>query len=452
MELEGYEPIEALGESATAMLLRARPAGGDRPVVIKLLKSEHPTPEDVARLTHEHRIVGDLAVGGVVRPLRVERFKHRVGLILEDFGGVSLRSVLHPGGLSTDEFLRLAIPLARTLGELHDADVIHKDLNPSNIVVDAALSTVKITDFGIASRLPRVHREAASPDRLEGTLAYLSPEQTGRMNRAVDHRSDLYALGATFYELLTGRVPFPTEDAMELVHCHLAVRPTPPCEVRDAVPEALSDIAVKLLAKAPEDRYQSAYGLVRDLEVCRRQWGEGARIEAFPLGRQDVAGRFQIPAHLYGREAEIAALRESFDRVMAGASELLLLVGASGVGKSALVGEIQRSVAERRGYLISGKFDQFSRQSPYASLIAALRDLVRQLLGEPPEKLAQWRKAILDALGGNAGVVAEVIPDVTKITGPPPRWPNSARPRPSTASTSSSVSSSGCSPSPDIRW
>ena len=194
-------------------------------VVIKLLKSEYPTPEEVARLAHEHRIVEDLPLDGVVRPLRIERFKHRVGLILEDFGGVSLRSMIGPGGMTTEAFLRLAIPLARTLGEIHDADVIHKDLNPSNIVVDRALTTVKITDFGIASRLPRVHREATSPERLEGTLAYLSPEQTGRMNRAVDHRSDLYALGATFYEMLTGRAPFAASDAMELVHCHLAVRP-----------------------------------------------------------------------------------------------------------------------------------------------------------------------------------------------------------------------------------
>ena len=318
MELEGYEAIETLGESGTAVLLRARPAGDGTSVVIKLLKSEYPTPEEVARLAHEHRIVDGLRLDGVVRPLRIERFKHRVGLILEDFGGVSLRSMIGPGGMTTESFLRLAIPLARTLGEVHDADVIHKDLNPSNIVVDGALTTVKITDFGIASRLARVHREATSPERLEGTLAYLSPEQTGRMNRAVDHRSDLYALGATFYEMLTGRVPFAASDAMELVHCHLAVRPEPPHAVQPAVPEALSEIVVKLLAKAPEDRYQSAYGLVRDLESSRRQWTEQGRIEPFPLGRHDVASRFQIPARLYGREAELTAMAESFERVAAG--------------------------------------------------------------------------------------------------------------------------------------
>src|SRR5688572_9400498 len=423
VELEGYEAVETLGESGTALLLRARQAADDTSVVVKLLKSEYPTPEEVARLAHEHRIVEDLRLDGVVRPLRIERFKHRVGLILEDFGGVSLRSMIGPGGMATETFLRLAIPLARTLGEIHDADVIHKDVNPSNIVVDGALTTVKITDFGIASRLPRVHREAASPERLEGTLAYLSPEQTGRMNRAVDHRSDLYALGATFYEMLTGRVPFVTSDAMELVHSHLAVRPDPPHAVQPAVPEALSDIVVKLLAKAPEDRYQSAYGLVRDLEAGRRQWSEQGRIEPFELGRHDVASRFQIPSRLYGRDSEIAAMTESFRRVSAGATELLVLAGSSGVGKSVIVGEIQQAVTERRGHLISGKFDQFSSHSPYASLIDALSELVRQLLGEPPEQLARWRATIIETLGGNLGVVAEVIPDVTRITGPPPPVP-----------------------------
>jgi histidine kinase len=279
VEVEGYEEVEVLGESATAILLRARPQDGGS-VVIKLLKSEYPTPEEVARLSHELHIVEDLRLDGVVRPLRVERFKHRVGLVLEDSGGSSLRSIIGPTGLDVETFLRVAIPLVRTLGHLHDADVIHKDLNPSNIVVDDTLSSVQITDFGIASRLPRVHREPRPADHLEGTLPYLSPEQTGRMNRAVDHRSDFYALGATFYEALTGRPPFTGADAMELVHCHLAVRPTPPRDVNPAVQEALSDIVVKLLAKSPEDRYQSGYGLLRDLELCHEAWRKDERIDA----------------------------------------------------------------------------------------------------------------------------------------------------------------------------
>ena len=296
VELDGYEDVEALAESANSILLRARAQDTGTSVVVKLLKSEYPTPEEVARLAHEHRIAEDLQLDGVVRPLRIERFKHRVGLILEDSGGSSLRSIIGPTGLDTQTFLRVAIPLVRTLGHVHDADIIHKDLNPSNIVVDDTLSTVQITDFGIASRLPRVHRESGRADRLEGTLAYLSPEQTGRMNRAVDHRSDFYALGATFYEALTGHPPFAAGDAMEMVHCHLAVRPAPPREVNPAVPEALSDIVVKLLAKSPEDRYQSAYGLLRDLEHCHDAWREhaahrqlhprsGGRAQPFPHPR-----------------------------------------------------------------------------------------------------------------------------------------------------------------------
>jgi predicted ATPase/signal transduction histidine kinase len=421
VELEGYEDVELLGESAAAILLRARVEGTTASVVIKLLTSEYPTPEEVARLAHEHRIVEDLHLDGVVRPLRIERFKHRVGLIFEDSGGSSLRSMIGPTGLDTETFLRVAIPLVRTLGHLHEADVIHKDLNPSNIVVDDTLSTVQITDFGIASRLPRVvHRDARPADRLEGTLPYLAPEQTGRMNRAVDHRSDFYALGATFYEALTGQPPFTATDAMELVHCHLAVRPVPPRDINPAVPEALAGIVMKLLAKSPEDRYQSAYGLLRDLETCQVAWREHQQIGGFSLGRHDMPSRFSIPDRLYGREAETGELLGSLDRVAGGSAELVLLVGGSGVGKSVLVQEIQGPTVERHGHFIRGKFDQYSGSAPYASLIDAVKELVHQLLGEPPERIATWRDTILTALAGNAAVVGDVIPDVTRITGPLP--------------------------------
>jgi predicted ATPase/signal transduction histidine kinase len=418
-ELEGYEIVEALAESPGATLLRARPDGDGGSVVIKLLKSEYPTPEEVSRLAHEHRIVENLQLDGIVRPLGVERFKHRVGLVLEDSGGSSLRSMIGPTGLDTESFLRVAIPLVRTLGHLHDADVIHKDLNPSNIVVDDTLSTVRITDFGIASRLPRVYRDAGPADRLEGTLPYLSPEQTGRTNRAIDHRSDFYSLGATFYEALTGRPPF-SGDALEMVHCHLAVRPVPPREINPAVLEPLSHIVVKLLAKSAEDRYQSAYGLLRDLEACQAAWRESQRIGTFPLGRHDVSSRFNIPHRLYGRQAETAELVASLDRVANGKAELLLLVGASGTGKSVLVQELEPPAVERRAFFIRGKFDQYSASAPYASLIDAVKELVHQLLGEPPERIAAWRDAILTALAGNAAVVGDVIPDVTRITGPLP--------------------------------
>ena len=265
-----------------------------------------------------------------------------------------------------------------------------------------------------------VHRDAGPADRLEGTLPYLAPEQTGRMNRAVDHRSDFYALGATFYEALTGQPPFTATDAMELVHCHLAVRPVPPREVNPAVPEALADIVMKLLAKSPEDRYQSAYGLLRDLEACQVAWREHQHIDGFPLGRHDVASRFSIPDRLYGREAETGELLASLNRVTDGSAELVLLVGGSGVGKSVLVQEIQGPTVERHGHFIRGKFDQYSASAPYASLIDAVRELVHQLLGEPPERIAAWRDAILAALAGNAAVVGDVIPDVTRITGPLP--------------------------------
>ena len=449
VELEGYEELEALGESAAAMLLRAREPGSGTSVVIKLLKSEHPTPEEVSRLAHEHRIVESLQLDGIVRPLRIERFKHRVGLILEDSGGSSLRSMIGPTGLDAETFLRVSIPLVKTLGHIHDADVIHKDLNPSNIVVDDTLSKVQITDFGIASRLPRVYRDAGPADRLEGTLPYLSPEQTGRMNRAIDHRSDFYSLGATFYEALTGRPPFAADDAMEMVHCHLAVRPVPPLEVNPSVPEALSDIVVKLLAKSAEDRYQSAYGLLRDLEVCQAAWRDGQRIDAFPLGLHDVSSRFNIPDRLYGREAETAELLASLDRAANGKTELLLLVGGSGTGKSVLVQELERPTVERRGFFIRGKFDQYSASAPYASLIDAVKELVHQLLGEPPDRVAAWRDAILPDWPAMRRWSATSSPTSPGSPGPSHPSQNWGRRKRRTASTSCSGGSSGRSPAPE---
>lgn len=422
IDLDGYEALAVLAETETRVLVRARPAGGVDTVVVKLLRTEHPGAEDLARLRHEYSIAADLPAEGFVRPLRVERFGRRAGLVMEDTGGISLSSAIPPGGMDVGAFLRLAVSLAAALEQLHGADVIHRDVKPSNVIVDEAGTGARLADFGIATRLPRVQQEVA-PSRLEGTLAYTSPEQTGRMNRSVDHRSDLYSLGVTYYQMLTGRLPFSAADALELVHCHLAVVPPPPAELRQAVPGVLSAIVMRLLAKEPEDRYQSAAGVVHDLGLAQRRWDAYGQVEPFTLGEADGGDRFEIPERLYGRTQETAQLVAALDEVAGGANVLVLLSGAAGIGKTALVGELSVPVAQRRAYLIAGKFDQFSGNVPYASVAEAFAGLVRQLLAESPERIAAWRARLSAALGGNAGVVAEVLPDLRLVLGDPPSAP-----------------------------
>ncbi|MGH9006084.1 MAG: ATP-binding protein, partial [Acidimicrobiia bacterium] len=246
------------------------------------------------------------------------------------------------------------------------------------------------------------------------------PEQTGRTDRVPDHRSDLYSLGVTFYEMLTGRVPFPGEDPLEVIHCHLAVRPVPPSETNPKIPAVISEIVDKLLAKQPEGRYQSAYGLRRDLELCLEAWRSGGTVEPFPIGRHDRAGRFDLPDRLYGRDDDARTLLTAFERVSLGGAGVVLLSGPSGVGKSALVHQVRQAIAARGGWLVEGKFDQYAQGGPYASLIAALRQLMRQLLGESAERLAAWKRTITEALGANAGLVVEVVPEVELITGEVP--------------------------------
>ncbi|HUR73468.1 MAG TPA: AAA family ATPase [Sporichthya sp.] len=432
MELPGYERIEPLGQSTKAILVRARSIADDVDVVIKLQTSTHATPEDVSRCEREYRIGRDLDVDGVVRPRAVEYFGHRIGLVMEDFGGTSLQSIIPAGGMGVDNFLRVAAPLAAALCQVHAAEVVHRDLNPSNVVVDPELRTVKIIDFGIATRLNRSTSSGNVGERSGGTLAYMAPEQTGRLNRALDHRADLYSLGATFYEMLTGRPPFPSADPLELVHCHLAVRPEPPSRLAD-VPAPISDLVLRLLEKEPERRYQSVDGLLHDLRAIDTAWRAGADLATVELGLADVVRHFAVPDRLYGREAESAALQRAFEAAAGGTTSLLLVSGPSGVGKTVLVQELARLTAVRRGYFIDGKADQYSGDVPYSSLVAAFRGLIRQVLGEPPERIAEWRSAIRGALDAGAAVVATVLPEIRLVIGdtgvPPEVGPTEAQNR-----------------------
>ena len=338
-------------------------------------------------------------------------------------------------------FLRLAIDLTDILGRIHAANVIHKDINPGNIVLNPHTGVVKIIDFGIATRFNRTNPTFKSHYALEGTLPYLSPEQTGRMNRLLDYRTDLYSLGVTFYELLTGQLPFPTRDILELVHCHIAKQPPPPDDLNAMIPKAVSNIIMKLMAKNAEDRYQSAWGIKADLEICAKQLIEIGKINNIQLGLQDIRDRFQIPQKLYGRDKEVAMLIATFERVAASPNhaeniseqeqnsnstfsvEMMLVSGYAGIGKSALVQEIYKPITQKRGYFISGKFDQFQRNIPYSAIADALQKLIQQLLGESDEQVQQWRSRLLAALGNNGQIIIDVIPEVELIIGKQPPAP-----------------------------
>jgi predicted ATPase/signal transduction histidine kinase/tRNA A-37 threonylcarbamoyl transferase component Bud32 len=458
ISLSSYQITEQLHESANSLVYRGCRQEDRQSVILKMLKQAYPPPEEIARFKREYEVTRSFDQAGIVKAYSLENDHNCWVMVLEDFGGQSLDLLQLAGKFPLTDFLTLAIQITDILGQIHQRYIIHKDINPSNIVFKGKTGQVKVIDFGISTVLSRESLTFRNPNLLEGTLAYISPEQTGRMNRTIDYRTDFYSLGVTFYELLTGHLPFPTSDALELVHCHIAKQPAPPHEHKPEIPPVISEIVLKLMAKNAEDRYQSAHGLKADLEECLRQLqdradltppaplpykgmgepdppllageGQGERstkryqIDPFPLGQHDISDRFQIPQKLYGREQEIDTLMAAFERVSQGASEMMLVFGYSGIGKSALVQEVYKPLTCQRGYFIAGKFDQFQRNIPYASLIQAFRSLVRQLLTESEAAIATWRETLLAALRSNAQVIIEVIPEVELIIGSQPALPD----------------------------
>jgi predicted ATPase/class 3 adenylate cyclase/tRNA A-37 threonylcarbamoyl transferase component Bud32 len=417
--IQGFQVRERLYESKNSLVLRAIGDADGLPVVIKVLKNDYPTASELARYRREFDITRSLDLAGVIRSYELRRHEKTLLMVFEDFGGMSAASLLRERALSLDEFFHTAIQVAVALGDVHRAHIIHKDICPANLVINPATGEVKIIDFGIATRFSTEQTVLTSPEVLEGTLAYMSPEQTGRMNRSLDYRTDFYSLGATFYEMLTGSRPFDAEDEIELVHCQIAREPVPVHRRNPDVPLALSKIVSKLMAKKAEGRYQSAAGLLADLEAVR----VGGSLDRFEPGRTDRSERFQIPERLYGRDSEVERLLETFERMRRGRAEMLLVAGYSGVGKSALIHEVHKPITKARGYFISGKFDQLQRNVPYSGLVAAVRDLVRQLLTESEGRLAVWRRDLIEALSPNARVILDVLPDLELIIGPQPTVP-----------------------------
>jgi PAS domain S-box-containing protein len=390
---------------------------------ILLVAAEETSLGSVERLEHEYALKAELEVDWAARPIALTHYNGGMALVLEDPGGTPLDRLLGRP-LEISHFLRIAIPLAGVLRQMHLRGLIHKDIKPANILVNAASGGVWLTGFGIASRLPRERQGPAPPEVIAGTLAYMAPEQTGRMNRSVDSRSDLYALGVTFYEMLTGQLPFTAADPMEWVHCHVARQPVPPNEQGAGVPGPLSAIVMKLLAKTVEERYQTAAGIEADLRRCLAEWESHGRIEPFSLGGCDVSDRLLIPEKLYGREREIDALLASFDRVVAnGTPEFVLVSGYSGIGKSSVVNELHKALVPPRGLFAAGKFDQYQRDIPYATLVQAFHSLVRPLLGKSDAELGGWRDALLETLGPNGRLMTDLVPELKLIIGDQPPVP-----------------------------
>lgn len=431
--IPGYQLLELLYDGSRTLVYRGQRSCDEQPVVIKLLKNPYPSFSELVQFRNQYTIAKNLEISGIIRPYSLEPYQNAYALVMEDFGGVSLRDYIRTHTLNLWQLLAVAIQVADILDGLEKARVIHKDIKPANILIHPHSQQIKLIDFSIASLLPRETQEIHNHNLLEGTLAYLAPEQTGRMNRGIDYRADFYSLGITLYELFTGKLPFEVDDPMELVHCHIAKYPSSVHEINPEIPPVLSLIVEKLMAKNAEDRYQSALGLKYDLEQCLYELKETGKIESFEIAQRDISDRFVIPEKLYGREAEVKILLDAFERVAGNrlqtdetdtvrkpAAQLMLVAGFSGIGKTAVVNEVHKPIVRQRGYFIKGKFDQFQRNIPLSAFIQAFRDLMGQLLSQTDIQLQHWKTKILQALGENAQVIIEVIPELERIIGQQP--------------------------------
>ncbi|RCJ18653.1 serine/threonine protein kinase [Nostoc sp. ATCC 43529] len=474
----GYRITEQIYSGSKTLVYRGIREQDQKSVVLKLMRNEYPTFAEIAQFRNQYLISKNLDIPGIVKPCSLDNYRNSYILVMEDFGGISLQKWLLEGEnkkenkISLDEFFDIAIKIASIFEGMHRDRIIHKDIKPANILINPTTGEIKIIDFSIATLLPRESQFIINPNVLEGTLAYISPEQTGRMNRGIDYRTDFYSLGVTFYELLTGQLPFTSKDPMELVYSHIAKQPVKASRINSNIPTILSDIISKLMAKNAEERYQSVLGLKHDLEVCQKQWQDTRNIATFKLGNRDISDRFVIPEKLYGRQNEVETLLAAFERVAnpfeppayptgSGLAqspiekeykltqplslsqenpsmqwlpnplahcqggikglEMILVAGFSGIGKTAVVNEVHKPILRQRSYFIKGKFDQFQRDIPLSGLVQAFRDLIGQLLSETDAQIQQWKAKILRELGTQTQVIIDVIPELEQIIGKQPQ-------------------------------
>lgn len=423
IDIPDFKLTEKIYESDRTLILRGAFSNDTRPVVIKMLNKDFSSPSDIERITAEYAIVSNIHSSGAIKFYNLINVEHSTAIVMEDIGGISLEQYLRNYNPDLSTKLRIAIEIAVIIGDIHSNNIIHKDINPGNIIINPETKIIKLIDFSIAAFVRKEVKTPKNPEKLEGTLAYISPEQTGRMNRTVDFRTDFYSFGATLFQMFTGVPPFRTVEPMALIHSHIAVVPPLPSELNTFLPLKISEIIMKLLSKTAEDRYQSAYGLRIDIEKCYNAVEAGTDMEDFVLGLSDISESLCIPEKLYGRNSEVHTLADEFDQVSKGKTGMIFFAGPSGIGKSYLVNEIQKPLINKRGFFISGKFDRFKKDMPYYAIIQAFQDLIRQILTGNEEKINTWKKELLDALGVNGRIIIDIIPELELIIGKQPEVP-----------------------------
>jgi predicted ATPase/signal transduction histidine kinase/ActR/RegA family two-component response regulator len=421
--LPGYSLIEETYKDSHTSIYSGIREIDRSPVIIEILRDRSSSFSRSIQLQNQYTIGKLFDLPNIIRTLELEIYRDSTALILEDFGGISLQNLLYQVGSFADNsqtltiFLKIAIQIAEALDGLYCHRVIHKDIKPANILINPETQQIKLTNFRISSLLSKGIQEIKGSNIIEGTLAYISPEQTGRINRGIDYRTDFYALGVTFYELLTGQLPFSADEPMELIYSHIARVPVPIDRLKSEIPPAISQIVSKLMAKDPQDRYQNSLGLKYDLGICLAQLQQTDRIELFALGERDLSDRFLISKKFYGRESEVTGLLNAFERVGNGKAEILLMAGNSGVGKTVLVQEIHKPIIYKRGYFTKGKYDQLQRNTPFSAFIQAFRDLVGQLFCKSDAQLKVWKNKILTVAGENGQILIDLIPELEIIIG-----------------------------------
>ncbi|MDY6932256.1 MAG: serine/threonine-protein kinase PknK, partial [Halobacteriota archaeon] len=412
-----YTLIEEISKSQKSVLYKGTLKDDNRPILIKTFRTIDASPDSIARFKQELSEIRKVNSDGIISLYKTESHSDEFTLILEDFNGISLRDYYEKNQRSLKIFIDISLQLAQILGEIHNHGITYKNLRPSNILADPNNGKVKITDLGISLILTGELGEIYSPNILDNVLPYISPEQTGRMNRRIDYRTDFYSLGVILYEILTGEPPFYADDPLELYHAHIAKMPKSPSELNPNIPQVISNILMKLLSKNPEDRYQSVYGIKSDFEECNRLLNAIGYIEDFDIGSRDLSDKFILSQEVYGRKNEVLTLLSAYSRISQGNIEFMIIEGVEGAGKTTLVNEIRNPIDQLNGYFISGKYDKLQKDIPYSAIIEAFSCLIRLIFSECEESIDYYRMIIREALGVNGKVITDVIPELEMLIG-----------------------------------
>ena len=417
IDIKGYILLKKINDYNRFVLYRGLRKSDEKPVLIKHLISEYPSHEELEQIENEYQFFSEFNINGSLKPISYEDVGHSRSIIFESFDGITLDDFSNKNILSLKEKIDIIIKITEIINEIHQNLLIHKNISLNSIIINEETNEIRITDFSLISLLARESKPITNPKMIEGDLLYISPEQTGRMNRSVDYRSDYYSLGVIFYRLATSILPFENNFPIELVHAHIARQPEPPHLINSEIPIAISKIIMKLLSKTAEERYQTIKGLQSDLTTCLSYLDKGDKIPDFIIAQNDKANKLLIPEKLYGRENEINILHKAIDQISYQKNRIILFSGPPGIGKSFLINEMQKMLLEKKGFLISGKFDQYKRNIPYSSIIQAFQELIRQLLTESEDKIFHWRQVIQNRLKENGKIITDVIPDLEHIIG-----------------------------------